>query len=155
MPLAIISMLESATCHFKYHRYFGGWGVEASLISVFYRIVKCCNHISLNISVLWDVTLCCLIYLYTRLTEEHVASVLYLIHRSFYHQYSSNPRRCLSTWSSPRETFKHLPYILRRKKVTFFVRKSVPLSFCLEIDRREHLLFRVLVYLFKVNFAVL
>ena len=35
----------------------------------------------------------------------------------------------------------------------FFVRKSVPLSCCLEINR-HHLLFIVLAYLFKV-FAVL
>ena len=36
----------------------------------------------------------------------------------------------------------------------FFARKNVPLSFCLEINRRHHVLFIILAYLFKV-FAVL
>jgi hypothetical protein len=94
---------------------------------------------SLNISLLWDVTLCCLIY--TRLTEELAASILYLIHRPFYHRYSSNPRRCLSTRSSPRETFKHHIYY-DRNMLLLFVWKSILLSFCLEMNRRQHFLFR-------------
>ena len=44
--------------------------------------MKCCNHISLNISLLCDVTPYCLIY--TKVTKELAASVLYQINRPFY-----------------------------------------------------------------------
>jgi hypothetical protein len=117
--------------------------------------MKCCNHISLNKSVLYDVKPCCLIY--TRMTEELAASVLYLIHRPSYHRHSSNLRRCFSLHShrleKPSNTSYHTYY--GRNMLLSFMWKSIPLSFCLEIKIREHLLFRILAYLFKVNFSVL